>query len=218
MDEQLQRYVTELFAVEDPILAAIRARHTDAQLPAIHISPDEGKLLHVLLRAIEATAVLEIGSLAGYSGVWLARALPSHGLLTTIEKDPVHAALARRAFAEAGLGARVRLIEGVALDVLPTLAPGFDAVFVDADKEPLAEYFEWSVKLLRRGGLLLCDNAFFHGSVIDPNDRSPQAQGVRAFNRLAASDPRVVSAVVPVRDGVVIGVKVGQGGKGKGEG
>lgn len=208
MDEQLARYATELFAAEDSILAAIRARHAEANLPPIHISPDEGKLLQVLLRAIEATSVLEIGSLGGYSGVWLARALPAHGWLVTIEKDPRHAALARRAFAEAGLETRVRLVEGVALDVLPTLTPGFDAVFVDADKEPLAQYFEWSVKLLRRGGLLLCDNAFFHGSVIDAADRSPQAEGVRAFNRLAASDPRVVSAVVSIRDGLVVGVKV----------
>ncbi len=210
MDEQLQRYVIELFAVEDPILAAIRARHAAAQLPPIHISPDEGKLLHVLLRAVDATSVLEIGSLAGYSGVWLARALPAHGLLTTIERDPRHAALARQAFAEAGLANRVRLIEGAALGVLPTLTPGFDAVFVDADKEPLAHYFDWSMRLLRPGGLLLCDNAFFHGSVIDQADRSLAAQGVRAFNRLAATDARLVTAVAPIRDGLVIGVKVAE--------
>ena len=208
MDEQLQRYVTELFAVEDPILAAIRARHAAAELPPIHISPDEGKLLHLLLLAIQASTVLEIGSLGGYSGVWLARALPAQGRLTTIEKDPRHARIARQAFAEAGLDARVRLIEGAALDVLPTLTPGFDAVFVDADKEPLAQYFEWSMRLLRPGGLLLCDNAFFHGAAIDPQDRSGAAEGVRAFNRLAANDPRLVATIVPVRDGLVVGVKV----------
>ena len=210
MDERLQSYVTELFAAEDPILAAIRARHPAAGLPPIHISPEEGKLLYLLLVAIEATTVLELGSLGGYSGVWLARALPSHGRLTTIEKDPGHAALARQAFAEAGLGSRVRLIEGAALDVLPTLSPGFDAVFVDADKEPLPQYFEWSMRLLRRGGLLLCDNAFFHGAAVDEQDRSPAAEGVRAFNRLAAGDPRLVATVVPVRDGLVVGVKVGE--------
>ncbi len=209
MDERLERYVTELFAVEEPTLAAIRARHDALGLPPIHISPAEGKLLHVLLRAIEATSVLEIGSLAGYSGVWLARALPVHGRLTTIEKDPRHALLARQAFAEAGVASRVRLLEGAALQILPTLDPGFDAVFVDADKEPLAQYFEWSVKLLRHGGLLLCDNAFFHGSVVDAADHTPEAEGVRAFNQLAARDPRVVSAVVPIRDGLVVGVKAG---------
>ena len=155
MDERLERYITELFAPEDAILTAIRERHVALGLPPILISPDEGKLLHVLLRAVGATRVLEIGALAGYSGVWLARALPRHGRLTTIERDPRHAALARRSYAEAGLGDRVELIEGAALAVVPTLAPGFDDVFVDADKEPLAQYFDWSVRLLRAGGLLL---------------------------------------------------------------
>ena len=208
VDERLQRYIEELFAVEDPVLMRVRDRHAKQDLPPIHISPDEGKLLHVLLRAAAARRVLEIGSLAGYSGIWLARALPPGGMLTTIEKQPRHAALARQAYAEAGVADRVRLVEGEALTVLATLSPGFDAVFVDADKEPLAQYFERSVSLLRTGGLLLCDNAFFHGSVVDANDHSPPVEGVRAFNRLAATDPRVVSAVIPIRDGVVIGVKV----------
>jgi len=210
VDERLQRYVTELFAVEDPVLSTIRERHAEAGLPPIHISADEGKLLLLLIRALEATSVLELGSLGGYSGVWIARALPPHGRLTTIEKDPRHAAIARQAFNEAGLSPRVRLIEGAALDVLPTLAPGFDAIFVDADKEPLAQYYDWSMRLLRRGGLLLCDNAFFHGAAIDPADVTPGAQGVRAFNRLAADDPRLVATVVPVRDGLLIGLKVAE--------
>jgi len=208
---RLERYVTELFAVEDSDLAAIRARHAAAALPPINVSPEEGKLLHLLLLTIQATTVLEIGSLGGYSGVWLARALPpGGGKLTTIEKDPRHAKIAREAFASAGLSARVQLIEGAALDVLPTLSPGFDAVFIDADKEPLPQYFEWGVRLLRRGGLLLCDNAFFHGAALDESDRSGAALGVRAFNRLAASDPRIVATVVPVRDGLLVGLKVAQ--------
>ena len=208
VEPRLQRYVEELFAVEDAVLARVRARHAEAGLPNIYISPDEGKLLHVLLRAVGARTVLEIGSLAGYSGIWLARALPPDGRLTTIEKDVRHAALARGAYADAGLTGQVRLLEGDARQVLRTLTPGFDAVFVDADKEPLAEYFEQSVRLLRSGGLLLCDNAFFHGAVVDDSDRTAAAEGVRAFNRLAATDSRVVSAVAPIRDGVVIGVKV----------
>lgn len=208
MDERLERYVTGLFAAEDPALAAIRTRHAEAGLPSIHISADEGKFLQVLLRAIEATSVLELGSLGGYSGVWIARALPEHGRLTTIERDPRHAELARRAFTEAGVASRVRLVVGAALDVLPSLSAGFDAVFVDADKEPLPQYFDWSMKLLRRGGLLICDNAFFHGAAVDEADRSPAAAGVRAFNRLAATDGRLVATIVPIRDGVVVGVKV----------
>jgi predicted O-methyltransferase YrrM len=210
VDERLEQYVTELFAVEDPVLAAVRRRHADENLPPIHISPAEGKLLNVLLRATGAARVLELGALAGYSGIWLGRALPPHGRLTTIERDPRHAALARRAFAEAGLAERVQLFDGVALDVLPTLVPGFDAVFVDADKEPLPRYFEWAMRLLRRGGLLLCDNAFFHGSVVDAADRSAPAEGVRAFNRLAAADPRLVATIVPERDGLLVGVKIAE--------
>lgn len=208
MDERLERYITELFAAEDAALAAIRARHASADLPAIHISADEGKLLHVLLRAAGASRVLELGSLGGYSGVWLARALPPHGSLVTIEIDPRHAELARRAYKEAGVADRVRVIEGAALDVLPTLEPGFDAVFLDADKAPLPRYFDWAVRLLRTGGLLLCDNAFYEGAVADPADRSDNVVGVRAYNRLAATDRRVVSAIIPIRDGVAVSVKV----------
>ena len=207
MDERFERYITELFAAEDPILSKIRARHESEKLPAINVSPEEGKLLHLLLLLIEAKNVLEIGSLGGYSGVWLARALPADGRLVTIERDPKHARIAREAFAAAGLQDRIELIEGPALDVLPTLKPGFDAVFIDADKEPLPHYFAWGMKLLRRGGLLLCDNAFFHGAAVDPNDDSPNAEGVRKFNELASRDPRLVATIIPVRDGLVIGVK-----------
>ena len=208
-DERLQRYAAELFAVEDPILARVRARHAERELPPIHISPEEGKLLHVLVRLVAARRVLEIGSLAGYSGIWLARALPADGLLTTLEIDPHHAGLARQAYDEADIADRVRLLQGDARNILPTLQPGFDVVFIDADKEPLPEYFEWSVRLLRSGGLLLCDNAFLHGSVVEADNDAPATEGVRAFNRLAASDPRVVSAIVPLRDGIVVAVKVG---------
>ncbi len=209
MDEpsRLERYVTELFAVEDPILSTIRARHAAEDLPAINISPEEGKLLHVLLLSIQARQVLEIGSLGGYSGVWLARALPPNGKLITIEKDSHHAKIARQAFKAAGLEQRVELVEGSALDILQTLEPGFDAVFIDADKAPLPQYFDWGMRLLRRGGLLLCDNAFFHEAVLDESDRSADAIGVRAFNKLAAADPRLVATIIPVRDGLAVGVK-----------
>jgi predicted O-methyltransferase YrrM len=215
VNERLARYVTDLFAAEDAVLARIRARHASAGLPPIHISPDEGKLLHVLLRAVGARTVLELGALGGYSGVWLARALPSDGRLVTVERDPRHAALARRAFAEAGVADRVELLEGEALAVLPTLgARGpFDAVFLDADKAPLPAYFDWSVRLLRPGGLLLCDNSFQDGRVVDRRVRSTDVEGMRAFNRLAATDPRVVATVVPIRDGLLVGVAAGTGGR-----
>ena len=111
MDDKFERYVTELFAAEDPILSNIRARHAAENLPTINVSPEEGKLLHFLLLTIGATNVLEIGSLGGYSGVWLARALPPTGKLITIEKDPRHARIGREAFASAGLSNKVQLIE-----------------------------------------------------------------------------------------------------------
>jgi len=208
VDERLARYVTELFAAEDDALAAVRTRHAREGLPDILISADEGKLLHVLLRAVRAARVLELGTLGGYSGVWIARALPPDGCLVTVERDPRHAAVARRAFAEAGVADRVELREGPALDVLPQLAPPFDAAFLDADKENLPVYYDWSLRLLRTGGLLLCDNAFFAGAVVEPAERSAGADGVREFNRLAAADPRLVATIVPVRDGLLVGVKV----------
>ena len=207
MDERLERYVTELFAAEDETLQKIRARHDVEKLPPINVSPEEGKLLYLLLLMVQAKRVLEIGSLGGYSGVWLARALPADGTLITIEKDPRHARIAREGFRAAGLERRVELIEGAALEILPTLTPGFDAVFIDADKEPLPTYFDWGMRLLRTGGLLLCDNAFFHGAAVNEDDRSGNALGVRAFNKLAASDPRLVATIIPVRDGLVVGLK-----------
>jgi len=207
--EQLLAYAEQLFCVEDAALQEIRALHQREQLPAIAVSAEEGKLLHVLLRAARVRRVLEIGTLGGYSGAWIARALPPGGRLVTLEANPRHAAAARRAFALAGVADRVELREGAALDVLPQLEPGYDAVFVDADKPPLERYYEHAMRLLRAGGLLLCDNAFFHARVLDAADRKPDVEGVRAFNRLAADDPRLIATIVPVRDGLLVGVKAG---------
>ena len=208
MPERLERYLRELFFVEDAALVAIRERQAAANLPSINVSADEGRLLAVLLTAVGARRVLELGALGGYSGVWMARALPPGGKLTTVEFDPNHARVAREAYRTAGVADRVDLIEGAALEVLPTLTAGFDAVFVDADKAPMAQYFEWGVRLLRVGGLLLGDNAFHDGKVADPKVTAPDTEGVRAFNRLAATDPRIVATTVPIRDGLVVGVKV----------
>src|SRR5438445_3956852 len=156
--ELLRAYRHELFAREDSALAAVRARHQAEGLPGINISPEEGKLIAVLLRAAQARRVLEIGTLGGYSGIWIARALAPGGQLITIEKDHRHAAFARRSFVEAGVADRVELRVASARDLLPTLKPGFDAVFIDADKESQVFYFHESMRLLRLGGLLLCDN------------------------------------------------------------
>jgi predicted O-methyltransferase YrrM len=210
VNEQLLAYAEQLFAPEDAALHEIRTMQRRLGLPDIAISADQGKILMVLLLGLGARRALEIGTLGGYSGVWIARALPPDGRLTTIEYDPKHAAVARDAFRLAGVSQRVELLEGRAVELLPGLAPGYDAVFVDADKPPLGEYFRQAMRLLRLGGLLLCDNAFLNGRVTDPGDRAPDVEGVRAFNRLAATDPRLVTAVIPVRDGLTVGVKVAE--------
>lgn len=209
MDEELERYVTALFAREDRALQDARTGHEAADLPAIHVSPLEGAILEVLLRAVGARTVLEIGTLGGYSGVWLARALGAGGKLVTLEADPAHAAYARRTFAQAGVQDRVTIKEGNALALLPDLSGPFDAVFLDADKAPLPDYFAEAMRLLRVGGLLLCDNTFLHGKVVGGDAVDPDVAGMRKFNELAAHDPRLVSAVIPVRDGLLTAVKVG---------
>ena len=207
-NEKNLTYIRDLFANEDAALTAARLRHESEGLPAIHISADEGKLIAVLLRAVGARRVLEIGTLGGYSGIWIARALPDDGMLTTIENQPRHAQSARRAFSEAGVTHKVELIEGNALEVLPNLTPAYDAIFVDADKAPLESYFHESMRLLAVEGLLLCDNALFHDRVVDLTDDGSDVAGVRAFNRLAAEDDRLAATIIPVRDGLLAAIKV----------
>ena len=206
--DRLSGYVTELFAPEDAALEAARLAHRQADLPGIHVSADEGKILHVLLRAVAARRVLELGTLGGYSGIWIARALPPDGRLVTIEGSERHAAVAREAFARAGVADRVELIVGEAQDTLPGIDCPFDAVFLDADKAPLPRYFDFAMRVLRVGGLLLCDNTFMDGRIADEGDASPDVRGMQEFNRLVARDARLAAAVIPVRDGLLTAVRV----------
>ncbi len=206
-DERLARYIADLFAREDATLCAIREAHGAADLPAIHVSPAEGAILHLLLRAIGARRVLEVGTLGGYSGVWMARALPADGRLSTIEGSEKHAALARAAFARAGVADRIELLVGDALETMQTLPGPYDAVFLDADKAPLPRYFDEALRLLRVGGLLLCDNTYLDGRVADPSAADSDVRGMRAFNALVAADARLVAAVIPVRDGLLAAVR-----------
>ncbi len=207
-DRRVLAYAQQLYAPEDAALLAIRERQEKAGLPPISISPDEANIIAVLLRAVAAKTVLEIGTLGGYSGVWIARALAPGGRLTTIEIDSNRARVARENFRVAGVDALVDVVEGAANDVLARLDPPYDAVFIDADKASLEAYFQHAMRLLRIGGLLLCDNVFLDGRVVQAADRGPDVEGVRAFNRLAAGDPRLAAAVIPVRDGLTFGIKV----------
>jgi predicted O-methyltransferase YrrM len=157
---------------------------------------------------VGARRVLEVGTLGGYSGIWLARALPSDGRLVTIEGDEGRAAVARTAFERAGVADRVDLRVGEALDTLATLDGPFDAVFLDADKAPLPAYLDETLRLLRVGGLLLCDNTFMDGRIADPDADGADLRGMREFNERVANDPRFVTAVIPVRDGLLAALRV----------
>lgn len=200
-------YIAGLFAREDDILASLREEADRSGLPPISITADEGRLLQVLLTAIGARRVLEVGTLAGYSAIWMARALPPDGTLLTLEVDPAHAAFARRYIDRAGLTPQVEVREGRALDVLPALdGKRFDAMFIDADKEPLPTYFEWGLRLVRPGGLIIADNALWGGRVYDTAVDDGPTRGVREFNRRLAADARVCGIVVPTHDGVAIAV------------
>lgn len=204
----LADYVEELFAGEDEALQNIRTGHAAAGLPEINVSPEEGKLLHLLVRSISARRVLEIGTLGGYSAVWMARALPAGGRLVTIERDATHAVYARAGFERARVADRIELLEGDALEVLATLEGPFDAAFIDADKAPMPRYFAEAMRRVRVGGLVLGDNAFHDGRVVDPTADDADTRGIREFNRLMATDRRLVSTIVPVRDGLAVGLRV----------
>jgi caffeoyl-CoA O-methyltransferase len=205
--EQLEQYVTTLFAPEDDALRSIQAQAQDNALPAISVAPFEGRLLQFLALSIGAKRIVEIGTLAGYSGVWLARALPADGTLYTLEKSTKHAQVARANFASAGVADKVRLFEGNSHDLLPRLASDapFDLVFIDADKTSYLDYLRWAVDHLRVGGLVAAHNAFRDGHIIAPRDDTDRAMD--AFNRALASDARLESLIIGVGDGMAVGLK-----------
>lgn len=189
-------------AGHDPALAHAFDTPKNTGIPAIHVGASEGRLLTLLLSIIGARRVVEVGTLAGYSAIRIARALPPDGELITIEFSPQHAALARENIARADLAKIVRVEEGAALDVLPRLEGPFDAVFIDADKGNYDHYGRWAGKNLRRGGLLLGDNAFFFGKLL--ND-SPEAAAMRRFHEEARESFDTVC--IPTPDGLLLGVR-----------
>jgi caffeoyl-CoA O-methyltransferase len=207
MSDRAGDYIAGLFSAEDELLAALREEADRTGLPPIAISADEGRLLQVLLTAIGARRVLEVGTLGGYSAICMARALPRNGRVLSVEIDEKHAVFARRYVERAGLSDRVEVRVGRALDVLPSLdGEKFDAMFLDADKEPLPTYFEWALRLVRPGGLIIGDNALWGGRVYERDENDDRTTGVREFNRRMATDPRVLAIIVPTHDGVAIAV------------
>jgi predicted O-methyltransferase YrrM len=197
----VDRYLQGLFVPPDEALDAALKASAEAGLPAIHISPNQGKLLWMLARMAQARSVLEIGTLGGYSTIWLARALPAEGSLITLEVDPKHAAVARANIERAGLAGRVEVRLGRALDLLPQIAAEgrgpFDLIFLDADKTANPEYFRWALKLTRRGSVILVDNVVRRAAVADAaTSADPAVRGTRRFLELAAAEPRVSAVAV----------------------
>lgn len=203
----LEQYTSDLFAPEDEVLGELRAELPRRNIPSININAVEGRQLQVLLRAVGARRVLELGALGGYSGIWIARALPEGGKLITMEINPHHAATAREFYARAGVADKVELREGAALDLLPALhdEPPFDAAFLDADKANQARYVEFALELVRPGGLILCDNSYRRGSVLEQSD-DPDVRGVQEANRILATHPRLYSTIIPAGDGLAVAV------------
>lgn len=201
---QILTYLNELHAGHDSALASAFAAPESQGLPAIQVGMSEGKLLTLLLRLVGAKKVVEFGTLAGYSAIRMAYALPTDGRLWTLELEEKHAVVARKNFAQAGLSDRVEVRVGPALEALPQLEPEgpFDAVFLDADKGRYDLYGRWAAANLRRGGLLLVDNAYYFGQLLDP---SPDAAAVRRCHEDAALVFDTVC--IPTPDGLLLGIK-----------
>jgi predicted O-methyltransferase YrrM len=196
----VDEYVGGLLAPHDEALDAALAAAEEAGLPAIQVSPPQGRLLSIFARTIGARTILEFGTLGGYSTIWLARALPADGRLITLEADPDYAEVARANVDNAGVGALVDLRIGPALESLPVLedegAGPFDLVFIDADKANTPEYFAWSLERTRPGGLIVADNVIRDGAVIDADATDPSVRGVRRFFDLLASESRVSATAI----------------------
>jgi predicted O-methyltransferase YrrM len=194
----VDRYLTELLVPSDAALDAALQANAAAGLPPHDVSPAQGKLLHLLARLQNARTILEIGTLGGYSTIWLARALPPGGRLVTIEVDPRHAEVARANLARAGLADVVELRIGSARETLPqlaTVAP-FDFVFIDADKPSNPSYLRWALRLTRPGSLIVADNVVRDGAVVDERSADPSVRGVREMLALMAAEPRLAATAI----------------------
>jgi predicted O-methyltransferase YrrM len=197
---QVDAYLVDKLVPSDAVLDAALRSSTEAGLPPINVAPNQGKFLALLAAIQGAKRILEIGTLGGYSTIWLARSLPADGHLLTLELDPTHAEVARTNVERAGLAAKVEVRVGRAVDSLAALAgegvAPFDFVFIDADKQSIPEYFQWSLKLSRAGSVIVVDNVIRKGAVIDAASTDPNVQGVRRFNELLSKTAGVSATAV----------------------
>jgi len=198
--DAVDEYFGGLLLPEDPIFDVVVEASAAGGLPDIAVAPNQGALLNILARAIGAKRILEVGTLGGYSTIWMAKALPKDGKLITLEFEKKHADVARANFAHAGLAGVIELRQGRALDLLPKLAaensPPFDLVFIDADKGGNADYFQWAVKLTRKGSLIVVDNVVRGGAVADRKSTDPMVKGVHRLAEHLAGEKRVLSTVI----------------------
>ena len=195
----VDRYIIDTLVPQDEALTAALRASDEAGLPSIAVSASQGKLLHIMARAMGVRSALEIGTLGGYSTIWIARALLAGGRMITLEADPKHAEVARANISRAGFDEVVEVRLGRALDSLPKIqAEGrrpFDLVFIDADKPSIPQYYEWALKLTRPGSLIVIDNVVREGGLIDPNG-DEAVQGVRKLHEILAKDRRVTATTI----------------------
>lgn len=197
---RVDHYFAGLLAPNDAELDSALAANAQAGLPPIDVSPALGKFLDLAVRISGAKRVLEIGTLGGYSTIWLARAVGAEGHVVTLEANPAHADVARANFAAAGLAGRIDLRLGPAIDSLPELLDGavtqFDLIFIDADKRSNPEYLAWALRLSKPGTVIIVDNVVRGGKVLDADDRDPDVQGIRRFTELVAREPRLTATAI----------------------
>ncbi len=204
MDKELfaavDAYIAQLFAPPDAALSAVLQSMREANMPGINVSPNQGKLLYMLALLCRARRILEIGTLGGYSAIWMAQALPDDGHLVTIEYDAMHAAVARENILRAGLEEKVEIRVGQALDILSRLVAEhvepFDMIFIDADKPPYEDYFQWSLRLARPGTLIVADNVIRSGKVLDTTSPDQNTLGVQRLHTALAASPAVTATIV----------------------
>jgi predicted O-methyltransferase YrrM len=196
----IDQYISEVLLPPDPVLEAVLQASDAAGLPPHNVAPNQGKFLMLLARSLQAKHILEVGTLGGYSTIWLARALPPEGRVITLEVNPHHAAVARQNITQAGLIDLVEIRVGAALEGLAQLAAAnptpFDLIFIDADKQNNVGYFEGALRLARPGTVILVDNVVRGGAVIEADSADPSVQGVRRFNARVAAEPRVLATAL----------------------
>lgn len=198
--EKVDLYISQLLAPEDDALKETIRSIDDAGMPQISITPSQGKFLQILAKLCHAKRILELGTLGGYSTIWLARALPIDGKLITIEIDPQHAEVAQKNLINAGVADRVDIHVGKSLELLPQLVDKgeepFDLIFIDADKPPYAKYFELCLRLARQGSVIVLDNVIREGMVLEEQSDDERVQGVQKLNKLLSGHPKVTATIL----------------------